>query len=106
MPTQGIKVLRLSCLALLAGCQPPAAESYLERSQAHGARAQTGIVLASPDVAGAQWAEVTGEDRLVNPDKKTVHRIPVFGGDPPTDEPEHENRDDGHRQDQIGRAHV
>jgi len=65
MPTPGIKVLRLSWLALLVGCQPPAAESYLERGQAHGARAQTGIVLASPDVEGAQWAEVTGEDRLV-----------------------------------------
>lgn len=68
MSTFETRVIRLFWLAPLifaGGCQPPAAEGYLEQKEGNGASGQVAVALSSPDVEGAVWAEVDGEDRLL-----------------------------------------
>lgn len=54
-----------SLLAWLAACQPPATDSYVERSDIRPQAGQASAPLPSPDTRGAVWAEVEGQDRLI-----------------------------------------
>ena len=71
-------------LLALAACQPPAADSYVERSDIRPATRQASEPLPSPDTQGAVWAEVEGQDRLIygKPGKAPLFAIAcVLDGD-------------------------
>ncbi|MFN2101253.1 hypothetical protein [Altererythrobacter sp. MF3-039] len=61
--------VRFPILALaitLAGCQPPAAENYVDRKPASDQKsAQASAPLPSPDAQGAVWAEAASAQRLL-----------------------------------------
>lgn len=52
-------------LLLLAACQPPAADDYLERGLAKDSLPQASDPLPSPDTTGAIWAPAQEEGRLL-----------------------------------------
>lgn len=49
----------------LAGCRPPAADSYVERVDLDRGQATQHVLVASPDVTGAIWAVSRTPDRIV-----------------------------------------
>ena len=59
-----VSVLAIVAIGLVA-CQPPAADSYVERSDIKPQGRQASDPIPSPDVKGAVWAEVDHEDRLI-----------------------------------------
>ena len=58
-------VVPLSLCLALAACQPPATDSYVERSDIRPQARHASDPLPSPDAQGAIWAEVEGQDRLI-----------------------------------------
>lgn len=53
-------------IALLAACQPPAADNYVTRTELTGHRRMPSAPAASPDVTGAVWAASAADpDRLL-----------------------------------------
>lgn len=59
----------IASIIALAGCQPPAADNYVERGDDAGPRSTTPLPvfdpMDDPDVEGALWAAVPGGKRLV-----------------------------------------
>lgn len=52
-------------LLLLAGCKPPAADDYVERTRLPERRSAPAAPLASPDTEGAVWAPAANDGRLL-----------------------------------------
>lgn len=52
-------------MMLLAACQPPAADDYLERGLAKDALPQASDPIASPDTTNAIWAPAQQQGRLL-----------------------------------------